>query len=164
MTQEAHFYRVVAVEEHEIRVAVEMHFYRISDYLADDGVHVTAEVWRAIKETECGHWIVKQGEWSTLEINGGYWTWEQARKRKVIRWTAKGDNRKCYCYPTLEKAMRNYQVRKHWQMHHLTTAIQKCQLAMDSVDLLKTKTIQDLGHWSGVNIGKIPAIDNYIWD
>ena len=128
--------------------------YRLKDYLEPEGVHVCAELFLAVKETQKGYWVIPE--------HHQYWLpFEELRKRKVAKWVSK-DSRKRMCYPTIKEALNSYRIRKDWQHYRLERQMEQTTKVIEQFGVLKEADEKEL--LRGVNIGMIPSIEGINWD
>ena len=133
--------------------------YRIKDTLSEDGVLIIAEVWRPIRETPEGYWVLKHGAPNWDGIDPKY-----QRKCGALKWVSKASRRR-YCHPSLREAMESFKRRKEAQVSRLAMQLEQSQLALEKFDTYKDSAPEDFpSSYQGVCLGEIEAASHLIWD
>lgn len=130
--------------------------YRLHDALFADGVHVSVETFKVIKETPRGYWVVNSYAPAWL-------TPDELRKRKFAKWVSKTSRRRL-CYPTLELAIDSYRHRKTSQVARLKTQLEQAEKVLEQFSVIKETPARYflLGH--SVVLGRIPSNDYLEFD
>lgn len=124
--------------------------YRYSDVLSEDGMYIVLEIFRAIKETECGYWVQRYhgGSLELTEAMVKHMTAKATRPFNV-RWVSKDSSRR-YCYPDKALAMHSYQQRKIYQLKHARYSIARAEHALAAANkMLELGDCLPKSKWSG---------------
>jgi len=130
--------------------------FRFRDAQDFDGVVVILDKFDVIRETKQGYWVIDKN-YRYLLINE-----KRAKKLKKLRWIVKDSHSK-HCHPSLEEAMKSYEFRKISHITRLKFALEQSTLALESMDFIKSKTVEDFAE-RGINIGKTTSHDDLNWE
>lgn len=129
--------------------------YRLHDTLIADGVYVSVEIFKVIRETPQGYWVADEH----------YPKWcdeKELRKRKFARWVSKTSTKR-YCYPTMEQAINSFKKRKFHYASRLKHKLEQTELILDNLDKITPESLMkepvDCFDFWGVKIGKHPSIN-----
>lgn len=120
----------------------------------EDGVVLRLETFTVVKETPCGKWVKSQYAPTWLEF-------DELKKRKFLKWISNSSTKKL-CYDKLEGAINSFYHRKRMQVSRLKYQLEQAQLALESIETIKTKGVEDFQ--GGLNIGEIPSQGELCWD
>lgn len=128
--------------------------YRLKDRLEPDGVVVRLEVFRVIKETPQGYWVVS-------EYCANWLTPDELRKRRFAKWVSKTSHKR-YCYPSIEEAIRSFKRRKEVQESRIRLQLEQAELAANQAGALDGATFSELRE--GVRLGHTETSRGLVWD
>lgn len=132
----------------------ELEFYRLREDLLPEGVVVQAKVFRSIKETPCGHWVVNQYAPTWLST-------EELIKRKFAKWVS-NTSAKRYCYPDIESAIKSFGRRKERQLDRIMYDLERVKKVIEEKDKWSSSDAHTLRN--GINLGHTPTSASYEWD
>jgi hypothetical protein len=128
--------------------------FRLEDRIDESGVNIIILRYYVIRETADGAWVVDASRPRQLKCLGGWVTWKDARKQKLIRWISRNAARS-YCNLSYDAALLSYQRRKECQVFHAKAAMQTAELALANLDTIAANAIAT----RTISIGKIPMQD-----
>ena len=110
-------------------------FYRYHDYHDANGCHIELQIFHELRETKCGHWIIRdyferyQKPWP-----GGIKSMAESFKK----WVSK-TSRKRFAYPTKEEALKNLKKRKERQIFWAEYSMSRANAALSKLDIMDKK-------------------------
>lgn len=133
----------------------ELVFYRIRDVMYETGIHVKIEVYKPIKETTCGYWVVSQ------HLVQSWLTTEELIKRGLAKWVHKNAARSL-CYKDLKDAIYSFKRRKLSQAWRARASLQQANVVLENTNMWENVELEQLKN--GVNLGRIDIMDEMCWD
>lgn len=130
--------------------------YRLYDSLFADGVHVSVETFKVVKETPQGYWVV--GPFAPTWL-----TPDELRRRKFAKWVSKTTRRRL-CYPTLDQAIDSYRHRKTSQVGRLKSQLEQAEKVLEQFSVIKETPAQHFLLGRSVVLGRIPSNDYFEFD
>lgn len=138
--------------------------YRYHDVLNEDGLHLVCDTYQAIKETECGYYVVLSHGNHRRPPEAVEHLLKDKRANRV-RFVLKVSCRR-HCYPDKAEALWSYGKRKEMQIQHAAHALARAKHALAAV-----KNISELGngypvckHTGAIEVGMPEEFKGYSWD
>lgn len=148
-----------------MKIPERLHLYRVEDCLTRDGVMLCVSTYIVIKETKCGFWVSLKSSSHVLKECGGWLDWDEARKRKYVRWVRKNAERS-HCYADFQKALGSYLKRKEMQELISRTSLETAELALAQRAEIMKLTMDDVSCARNqmVPLGDINSLYRYNFD
>lgn len=126
--------------------------YRFAEFADAVGVHIGVQVFKVIKETPRGYWVLPTWEFDIITVCPE----AVGRKRFVLK-----DSWRRYCYPSRAEALRSFRIRKS---HHLQRLNYQLALAQVAHDRALTITDEELETGTSIYCGKPELLNSYLFD
>ena len=110
-------------------------FYRYMDTHDRFGCHIDLTVFRMLRETECGYWIISD-HFKRYEKPWPDGIVRMAERSK--RWISK-TSRKRFAYPTKEEALNNFKKRKERQIYWADANIARATAALSELEFRESR-------------------------
>lgn len=142
-------------------VADALNLYRIEDSLTENGVELFLQRFVEVRTTPTGRWVCMFERAHTLEYFGGWRSFADAKKSKIVRWVSSYSTRS-RCYVDFKLALSSYMHRKSRQEIHARTALETSELAVQNKDQIMSLTPDDFQR--PYLLGKIDVMYRYHFD